>query len=64
MLQTFATALALVLVIEGIGYILFPEKIKAMMAKMQHLPTQNLRTAGLILAVFGLLCIWVIEYFI
>lgn len=55
------TALALVLVIEGGLYALFPEGMRRMMAQMQELPESRLRTMGLIGAVVGFVGVWLMR---
>ncbi len=54
------TALALVLVIEGGLYALFPEGMRRMMAQMQE-PESRLRTMGLIGAVVGFVGVWLMR---
>jgi uncharacterized protein YjeT (DUF2065 family) len=55
------TALALVLVIEGGLYALFPEGMRRMMAQMQQVPESRLRTIGLIGAVIGVVGVWLLR---
>ncbi len=55
------TALALVLVIEGGLYALFPEGMRKMMAQMQTVPENRLRIMGLIGAVAGFLGVWALR---
>jgi uncharacterized protein YjeT (DUF2065 family) len=55
------TALALVLVIEGGLYALFPEGMRRMMAQMQEIPENRLRTMGLIGAVIGVVGVWLLR---
>src|SRR5580658_9404324 len=57
-MKDFATALALVLVIEGMLYSLFPEGMKRMVAQMMALPPGTLRVSGLIAACLGVAAIW------
>lgn len=52
------TSLALVLVIEGITYALFPEGMKRMAARAQQIPPQALRAAGLAAACIGVALVW------
>lgn len=46
-------AVALILVIEGLLYAVFPEGMKRLLAQMQDIPASGLRQAGLIAAVIG-----------
>jgi uncharacterized protein len=59
--KDFATALALVLVIEGMLYSLFPEAMKRVVAQMMVLPPGALRVTGLIAACLGVAAIWLIR---
>jgi len=56
------TALALVLVIEGAAYALFPDGIKRIMAAMQEIPASTLRSFGLAAAVTGVIIVWLIRH--
>lgn len=55
------TALALVLVIEGGLYALFPGGMRRMMAQMQTIPEGKLRVMGLVGAVAGVLAVWLMR---
>jgi uncharacterized protein len=61
-MRDFATALALVFVIEGILYSLFPELAKRMVAQMAALPSSALRLAGLAAACLGTAAVWLIRH--
>ena len=63
MTETLTSAIALVFVIEGLAYILFPDQMKRFMSQILSMSSQNLRTAGLVMAVFGLLWLWFIQSF-
>ena len=52
------TACALVLVIEGVLYALFPEGMKRAAARALAVPTQALRFAGLAAACLGVALVW------
>jgi len=60
-MRDFATALALVLVIEGILYALLPEAMKRMASRAMALPPQVLRTTGLLAACLGVVAVWVLR---
>ena len=51
-------ALALVLVIEGLLYALFPGPLKRMMARAMDTPDDALRIAGVLACVTGVAAIW------
>lgn len=55
------TALALVLVIEGLMYALFPDQLKRMMVTILSVPASTLRVAGLSAAVIGLGIVWLLR---
>jgi len=59
--RDFATALALVFVIEGVLYALLPEAMRRMALQMAGLPVAILRLTGLLAAVFGVAAIWLIR---
>lgn len=47
--------LGLVLVIEGVPYFAFPDKMKKWMLAVQHIPDRYLRVVGFFAMVIGLL---------
>jgi uncharacterized protein len=55
------TALALVLVIEGTLYALFPEAMKRATSRALLLPSQALRVAGLAAACLGVVLVWLVR---
>ena len=55
------TALALVLVIEGGLYALFPEGMRRMMIQMQEIPESRLRMIGMVGAVIGVVAVWLLR---
>ncbi len=55
------TALALVLVIEGLCYALLPEQMKRMMVTIMSVPSGTLRMAGLAAAVVGVGIVWLVR---
>ncbi len=60
-MRDLLTALALVLVIEGVLYSLFPEAMKRMVVQLVALPPGALRVSGLIAACLGVAAIWLIR---
>jgi uncharacterized protein YjeT (DUF2065 family) len=56
--RDFATAIGLVLVIEGVLYALFPQGMKRAAARAAMVPPQALRLAGLIAACAGVAVVW------
>lgn len=57
----FLTALALVLVIEGVLYAAFPDVMRRGMQAAFELPRRTLRLTGLIVAVIGVFAVWLIR---
>ncbi len=55
------TALALILVIEGAIYALFPEAMKRILAQVMALPASSLRSAGLVSALAGVALVWLLR---
>tara|TARA_Y100000588_G_C13751748_1_gene710044 strand:+ start:117 stop:311 length:195 start_codon:yes stop_codon:yes gene_type:complete len=55
------TAIGLVFVIEGAVYSLFPEGMKRMMTRAITLPISRLRSVGLLMALFGVLIVWLVR---
>ncbi|MGY9018590.1 MAG: DUF2065 domain-containing protein [Alphaproteobacteria bacterium] len=54
-------AFALVLVIEGLLYALFPDVMKRMMVSVMSLPSSSMRSAGLLSAIVGVGIVWLIR---
>lgn len=61
-MRDFATALALVFVIEGILYSAFPDSMKRMVAQVVTLPPSALRITGLVAACLGVAAVWLIRH--
>ncbi|MEE8623251.1 MAG: DUF2065 domain-containing protein [Alphaproteobacteria bacterium] len=61
MLTQLVTALALILVIEGTLYALFPDGMKRLMVQVLGLPATNLRAAGLIATAAGVGIVWLLQ---
>nr|WP_319383095.1 DUF2065 domain-containing protein [uncultured Roseibium sp.] len=60
-MNDFVTALGLVLVIEGVLYALMPGGMKGMMRSALETSDQTLRVAGIVVAVVGLIFVWIIR---
>jgi uncharacterized protein YjeT (DUF2065 family) len=60
-MRDLGTAVALVLVIEGILYALFPEAMKRMAARTVGVAPQALRAAGLLAACLGVMLVWLLR---
>tara|TARA_B100002003_G_C13734822_1_gene366875 strand:- start:225 stop:431 length:207 start_codon:yes stop_codon:yes gene_type:complete len=59
----FLTALALVFVIEGMLYAVFPDVMKRMMLQALALPSLVLRRFGVFMVVCGFLTVYLIQIF-
>ena len=57
----FGTGLALVLVIEGVLWSLFPDAMKQAAARAIMMESGQLRVGGLAFAGFGVLLVWLIR---
>ena len=54
----FLCVLGIVMIIEGVPYFTFPEKMKNWMKKIQVIPESSLRVFGLVVMVGGLLLVY------
>mgnify|MGYP005672244247 FL=1 len=54
-------AFGLFLFVEGILYALFPSKMKNMLKKLELIKDSQLRTGGLVFALFGFIIIYYIK---
>ena len=62
MLDLFV-ALALVLVIEGLLYAVFPSQMRSLVERMAQFTDTALRQTGLFIAAVGVTFIWIIKEF-
>ncbi|HEX3498400.1 MAG TPA: DUF2065 domain-containing protein [Stellaceae bacterium] len=60
-MKDLGTALALVLVIEGALYALFPEGMRRVVVQMLTVPAPILRTVGLAATCIGVIFVWLIR---
>lgn len=60
MIELFS-ALALVLVLEGLVYAAFPEQMKKLLASIQSMPASTIRAAALTCAGVGLVLLWLLR---
>ena len=61
-MRDLLTALALILVIEGIAYAACPEILKRLAMRTTRTPAQALRVGGLIAAILGVILIWILRH--
>lgn len=57
----FLTALALVLVIEGLFLAAVPHRLRQILAMLETVPPESLRVGGLVAAAFGVFCVWLLR---
>ena len=60
-MKDLSTALALVLVIEGVLYALFPDAMKRLVAQMIGVPAPVLRVVGLVATCLGVGAVWFVR---
>ena len=60
-MKDFWTALALILVIEGIVYALFPELMRRLALRTTRTPAHSLRVGGLVAAIIGVALVWALR---
>ena len=60
-MKDLGTALALVLVIEGVLYALFPDGMKHLVVQMLTVPAPMLRAVGLAAACIGVGAVWLMR---
>jgi uncharacterized protein YjeT (DUF2065 family) len=61
MIGWLATALGLVLVVEGLFYAVVPGQLKAMMKTMQELTDDQLRVGGVTAMAVGVVIVWLVR---
>ena len=61
MIAELLTALALILVIEGVLYALFPDGMKRILAQVMTMQAASLRTTGLVSAFIGVVLVWLLR---
>lgn len=60
-MSDFLTALALVLVIEGLFLAVLPHRFRQLVEMMNQVPPEALRIGGLIAAMIGVFAVWLIR---
>ena len=60
-MSDFLCALGLVLVIEGVLYVLFPEPMKRMLMRLSTQPSSFLRALGLAATALGVVIVWLVR---
>jgi uncharacterized protein len=57
-MRYFICVLGMVLIIEGLPYFAFPERIKAYLLKVVNIPDSTLRLVGFLSMVIGLILVY------
>jgi len=57
-MKFFLCVLGVVLIIEGLPYFAFPEKIKVFLLKLRDVPDSTLRIFGLLVMAIGLILVY------
>jgi len=60
----FLSVLGLALVIEGIPYFVFPDKMKSLMERIKTMPSRSLRIFGITAMGTGLLFIYIAQSYL
>ncbi|OPL14470.1 MAG: hypothetical protein AVO38_02575 [delta proteobacterium ML8_D] len=60
-MKFFVTVLGLLMVLEGLPYFAFPEKMQAFMRQIEKMNPDHLRLAGLVSTLIGLLICYVVQ---
>ena len=60
MIQFILGSLGLLLIIEGLLYALFPNRMKSMIQKMLEMNNDTLKWGGLMSAILGFLMLWTV----
>ena len=61
-MRDLATAIALILVIEGLLYAMLPDAMKRLAARATVIPAQSLRIGGLVAATVGVALVWILRH--
>ncbi len=57
----FLTALALVLVIEGLFLAIFPQRLRQIVEMLAEMPPDSLRIGGIVAASLGVFLVWLLR---
>ena len=57
-MKFFLSVLGMVLIVEGLPYFAFPEKIKAWLVKVSEIPATQLRTFGFLAICIGMVLVY------
>lgn len=60
MIEIFFGSLGLLLIIEGLLYALFPNRMKSLISRMVEIPNDILKWSGVASALLGLIIMWTV----
>ena len=58
-MEFFLCVLGMVMIVEGLPYFAFPDKMKFWVTKLLEMPERSLRSMGLVLMAAGLLLVYI-----
>lgn len=59
MIETAFLALGLVLIVEGLAYVLAPSLVEQLLEMLRSLPEEQRRTIGMIALALGVVLVWI-----
>ena len=60
MIEIFLGSIGLLLIIEGLLYAVFPNRMKSLISKMTEMPNETLKWGGIASALLGLMIMWTV----
>ena len=60
MIEIFLGSIGLLLIIEGLLYAVFPNRMKSLIAKMTEMSNETLKWGGIASALLGLMIMWTV----
>tara|TARA_Y100000590_G_C14869515_1_gene694566 strand:+ start:119 stop:307 length:189 start_codon:yes stop_codon:yes gene_type:complete len=60
MIEIFLGSIGLLLIIEGLLYAVFPNKMKSLISKMTEMSNETLKWGGIASALLGLMIMWTV----
>ncbi len=60
MIEIFLGSIGLLLIIEGLLYAVFPNRMKSLIGKMTEMPNETLKWGGIASALLGLMIMWTV----
>ena len=60
MIEIFLGSIGLLLIIEGLLYAVFPNRMKSLISKMAEMPNETLKWGGIASGLLGLMIMWTV----